>query len=64
MSEKKRGEIGHREKASYPRAEMQIRALLCSLHVIEARRLSVESMKDITSPTLQDVINRMNILKM
>lgn len=41
---------------------MQIRALPGS-HVIEVGRLSVESMKNITSPTLQDVINRGNILK-
>lgn len=52
QTEKKRGEIGHREKASYPYANMQIRVLLGSLHVIEVRRLSVESMENITSPTL------------
>lgn len=62
QTEKKRGEIGQKEKASYPCANMQIRALLGSLHVIEVRRLSVESMESITSPTLQDVMNRTNIL--
>lgn len=62
QTEKKRGEIGQREKASYPYANMQIRALLGSLHVIEVWRLSVESVENITSPTLQDVMNRTNIL--
>lgn len=52
------------EKASYPYANMQIRALLGSLHIIEVRRLSLESMDNITFPTLQDVMNRRSILKM
>lgn len=46
---RKGGEIRHREKASYPYANMQIRALLGSLHVIEVRHLSVESMDNIRS---------------
>lgn len=53
-----------REKASYPYANMQIRALLGSLHVIEVRLLSVESMENMTSPTWQDVMNRTDIFKM
>lgn len=64
MSDRKEkgGDWTERE-ASYPYANMQIRALLGSLHVIEVRRLSVDSMENITSPTLQDVMNRTNIFK-
>lgn len=40
---------------------MQIKALLGSLHVIEVRRLSVQSVDNISSLTLQDVMNRRNI---
>lgn len=56
----KEGGFGLREKASYPYTNMQIRALPGS-HVIEVGCLSVESMKNITSPILQNVMNRMNI---
>lgn len=41
QTEKKSGEIGQREKASYPYANMQIRALLGSLHLIEVAYLVV-----------------------
>lgn len=64
MSDRKEKGGDWTEKASYPYANMQIRALLGSLHIIEVRRLSVESMDNITFPTLQDVMNRRNIIKM
>lgn len=55
------GVIGQREEASYPYANMQIRTLLRSLHVIEVGCLSAASME--TSSASQNVTNGRNSVK-
>lgn len=66
QTEKKKGgdwTEREREKASYPHANMQIRVLLGSLDVIEVRCLSLEAMENKTTPSVQVLMNGMNILK-